>query len=66
MYTCTVAIIQQWEGTPFYHCDNRDGPREYYAEWNKRMTDREIRETQILYDFSYMGSKIYKWINKTK
>ena len=35
--------------------DNLDGPREYYAKWNKA-----DRERQITYDFTYM------WILKTK
>ena len=30
-------------------CDNMDGPRGYYAKWNK-----SNRERQIPYDFTYM------------
>ena len=30
-------------------CSNVDGPREYYAYWNK-----SDRERQILYDVTYM------------
>lgn len=30
-------------------CDNTDGPRWYYAKWNK-----SERERQILYDSTYM------------
>ena len=30
-------------------CDNIDGPRGYYAKWNK-----SDRERQISYDFTYM------------
>ena len=30
-------------------CSNMDGPKGYYAKWNK-----SDRERQILYDFTYM------------
>ena len=36
-----------------------DGPRGYYAKWNK-----SDRERQILYDFIYMESKKAKQMNK--
>ena len=41
-------------------CNNMDGPREYYAKWNK-----SDRERQIQYDFTYMGNlkKQDKWTN---
>ena len=40
--------------------NNMDGPREYYAKWNK-----SDRERQIQYDFTYMGNlkKQDKWTN---
>ena len=37
--------IQEWN---LVICDNMDGPRGYYAKWNK-----SDRETQIPYDFAY-------------
>ena len=45
-----------YHGSPLSHkkewnlaiCDNMDGPRGYYAKWNK-----SDRETQIPYDFAY-------------
>ena len=49
-YYC--AIKKQWNTTI---CDNMDGPRRYYAKWNK-----SDRERQISYDF------IYKWNRKNK
>ena len=35
-------------------CNNMDGPRGYYAKWNK-----SDRERQILYDFIYMWNVKY-------
>ena len=43
----------------FATCNNMDGPRGYYAKWNK-----SDRERQILYDFIYMESKKAKQMNK--
>ena len=34
-------------------CDNMNGPREYYAKWNKSNTERP-------YDFTYMWNLINK------
>ena len=39
------------EGTPAI-CNNMDGPWGYYAKW-----DKSRRETQILYDMTYVESK---------
>ena len=41
------SAIKKNEILPFVH--NMDGPRGYYAKWNK-----SDRERQILYDFTYM------------
>ena len=32
-------------------CENMDGPRGYYANWNK-----SDKETEIPYDFTYMSN----------
>ena len=40
------AIRPEWN---IAICDNMDGPRGYYATWNK-----SDRERQIPYDFTYM------------
>ena len=36
-------------------CNSMDGPREYYANWNK-----PVRERQIPYDFTYMWTLMNK------
>ena len=48
------------EGTLTF-CDNMDGPREYYAQWNK-----PVRERQILYDLTYMWNVMNKINDQTK
>ena len=41
-------------------CDSMNGPREYYAKWNK-----PVRERQIPYNFShYAESNEQNWTNK--
>ena len=42
-------------------CDNMNGPRRYYAKWNK-----SDREWHILYDFTYMWDLKNKWTNIIK
>ena len=41
-----LAIKKEWN---LAICDNMDGPKGYYAKWNKSDWER-----QILYDFIYM------------
>ena len=42
-------------------CNSMDGPRGYYAKWNKSDT-----EQQILYDFTYMQNLKNKINERTK
>ena len=52
-----VVLIHIYNGKLLRHkkewsnaiCSNMDGPREYYAKWNK-----SDRERQTLQDFTYM------------
>ena len=49
VYKCIgiqVGHIKEWN---FATCSNMDGPRDYYAQWNK-----SDREGQILYDITDM------------
>ena len=42
-------------------CSNMDGPRDYYAKWNK-----SERERQIPYDITYMWDLKYELIYETE
>lgn len=54
---CHLAI-KKWN---VVICNNMDGPRGYYAEWNK-----SDREGWIPYDFIYMWILKHKTIKQTK
>ena len=43
-----IVFSHEKEGNPSI-CDNTDGSRGHYAEWNK-----SDRERQVLYDLTYM------------
>ena len=48
----------------FTICNSMDGPRRFYAKWNK-----SVRERQIPYDFTYMQNlrnNIYEQINRNR
>ena len=49
---CNISHKKEWNSTV---CKNMNGPKEYYARWNK-----SDRERQILYVITYM------WNLKTK
>ena len=49
VYTHTQWNISHKKEWNLASCDNMNGPRGYYAKWNK-----SGRESQIPYDFTYM------------
>ena len=54
---CYSAIKKEWN---LANCDNMDGPRGYYAKWNKL-----DREWQIPYDFTLMWNLYMKTNEQT-
>ena len=48
-YTYNGILLSHKKEWNLTLCDNMDGPRKYYAKWNK-----SDRERQIPYDFTYM------------
>ena len=44
-----VTLLNHKEDGNLTFWDSMDGPRQYYAKWNK-----PVRERQIPYDFTYM------------
>ena len=57
---CTISHKKEWN---LIISDNRNGPRQYFAKWNK-----SDKQRQILYDFTCMWKlkKQNRWTNETE
>ena len=49
VHICNEILLSHEKEQNLAICDNMDGPRGYYAKWNK-----SDRERQTPYDFTYM------------